>query len=368
MMSAEIHSLIPRNSGGHFDYIQAMEYLVDVVQQLSLARDLNCITEIVKRAARQLTGADGATIVLRDGDECFYVDEDSIAPLWKGSRFPMRACVSGWVMVNCQPAVIEDIYSDARVPLDAYRPTFVRSMAMVPIGTLRPAGAIGTYWATSHMPSPDQMKLLRALADTTAVVLENVQFYQTLENRVRERTAQLEAANREIHQLSLTDELTGLHNRRGFLVLATQQLRAARRAGSHAWLLFADVDGLKPVNDRLGHKAGDRLLCAAARALKDSFRDLDVVARIGGDEFAVFGVTEQRPESMLKRLQARIAKYNVRCEEGLQLSLSTGLVQCESCRNVSIEKLLTHADEVMYDVKRTRTGVSRMAKSVASVA
>lgn len=174
-------------------YMHAMEQLVEVIQQLSLARDLAMVMDIVRHAARKLTGADGATFVLRDGDKCFYAEEDAISPLWKGQRFPMSACISGWSMTNRQSVVIEDIYGDSRIPADAYRPTFVRSLAMVPIRTLDPIGAIGSYWATQYLPAPEQIKVLQLLADTTAVALENIRVYEELEQRVQRRTAELQS-------------------------------------------------------------------------------------------------------------------------------------------------------------------------------
>lgn len=174
-------------------YAHAMEQLVEVVQRLSMARDLPSVMEIVRHAARDLTGADGATFVLRDGDRCFYADEDAIEPLWKGQRFPMSACISGWVMLHREPAAISDIYADARIPADAYRPTFVQSLAMVPIRTLAPVGAIGNYWAVHHAPSADELRVLQALADTTAVAMENLRVYEELEARVAQRTAALQA-------------------------------------------------------------------------------------------------------------------------------------------------------------------------------
>lgn len=174
-------------------YLMAMEPLVEVVQRLSLARDLGSVMEIVRHAARSLTGADGATFVLKDGEMCFYAEEDAISPLWKGQRFPMSLCISGWVMINRTPATIEDIYADPRIPSDVYRPTFVKSLAMVPIRTLDPIGAIGNYWATSHRPTPEEVRLLQALADTTAVAMENVRVYEELDQRVRQRTSELQA-------------------------------------------------------------------------------------------------------------------------------------------------------------------------------
>ncbi len=177
---------------------RGMARLVSAVQELSLARDLPAIMTVVRRAAREVTGADGATFVLREGNLCHYADEDAIAPLWKGQRFPLSACISGWTMLHRQPAVIENIYADSRIPADAYRPTFVKSLAMVPIRTAAPMGAIGNYWAERHLPSPEEVELLQALANTTAVAMENARLYDELEQRVQDRTAKLEAANREL--------------------------------------------------------------------------------------------------------------------------------------------------------------------------
>jgi signal transduction histidine kinase len=172
--------------------------LVALVQELSLARDLDSIMAIVRRGARQLTGADGASFVLREGNYCYYAEEDAIAPLWKGRRFPLEMCVSGWVMTHGEPVAIEDVYKDARIPASAYAPTFVKSLAMVPIRQRAPLGAIGNYWRRRHRPTSGEIALLRALADSTAVAMENVAVYNELEQRVRERTLALEAANREL--------------------------------------------------------------------------------------------------------------------------------------------------------------------------
>lgn len=181
---------------------------VEVVQHLSQARSLEVVMDIVRTAARELTGADGATFVLREGDLCHYAEEDAVSPLWKGRRFELDTCISGWVMLNRQAAVIPDVYSDPRVPAAAYQPTFVKSLVMVPIRTQAPIGAIGNYWATLREPDAMEVQLLQALADTTSVALENVRVYQELEQRVEARTAELsrmveelQQAMREVHTL-----------------------------------------------------------------------------------------------------------------------------------------------------------------------
>lgn len=176
----------------------AMSRLVGVVQELSLARDLSAVTTIVRRAARELTHADGATFVLREGEQCFYADEDAISPLWKGQRFALNDSISGWAIRNARPIAIEDVLNDDRVSADFYRPTFVKSLVMAPIRTAAPLGAIGVYWASRHACTADELMLLEALANTTAVAMVNVQVFEELESRVRSRTRELQDANREL--------------------------------------------------------------------------------------------------------------------------------------------------------------------------
>ena len=203
-------SMLPKETPGVTDhYIGGMQYLISVIQSLSMARDLPSVMGIVRHAARRLVGADGATFVLRDNGRCFYADEDAIAPLWKGQRFPLEACISGWAMLNRRAAAIPDIYQDARIPHDAYRPTFVKSLVMTPIRTANPVGAIGVYWATSHVPVDEEINLLTALADSTSVAMESVDLIANLESRVaqrteevRERQAELEVLNKELEAFS----------------------------------------------------------------------------------------------------------------------------------------------------------------------
>ncbi|MCC6876067.1 MAG: response regulator [Sandaracinaceae bacterium] len=181
----------------------------------------------MRRAARALVSADGATFVLREADQCFDADEDAIAPLWKGRRFPVSECVSGWSMLHRRPAVVQDIYADERIPADAYRPTFVQSLVMVPIRTSDPIGAIGTYWANRRQPTESEVAVLQALADSTSIALENVALYGELENRVRERTEALDAARGAEERLR--DELEEHRRTEAQLRRTEQQLRHAQK-------------------------------------------------------------------------------------------------------------------------------------------
>ncbi len=180
----------------------SLRQLVQTIQQLASARDLQTIQDIVKVSAMALAEADGVTVVYREGEFCYYADEEAISPLWKGMRFPIDNCISGWVIKNNQHALITDISTDERVPIEFYRETFVKSLAMVPICTLEPIGAIGIYWATSVTPSEMELLLLKSLSDATARAIENVMLYADLELRVSQRTAQLEIANKELESFS----------------------------------------------------------------------------------------------------------------------------------------------------------------------
>jgi signal transduction histidine kinase len=168
--------------------------LLDAVTALASARDEASVCAIVRRAARELTGADGVTFVLRQGGFCYYADEDAIAPLWKGKRFPLESCISGWVMLNKQYTAIADVYIDERIPHAAYRPTFVKSLLMMPVRREEPVGAIGAYWASHHAATPLEIGVMQSLADAAGLALYNVQLDAELKTALRQERDAREAA------------------------------------------------------------------------------------------------------------------------------------------------------------------------------
>jgi hypothetical protein len=142
---------------------------------MSAATSIAGVADLSRAVARRHLFADGVTFVLRDGDQCFYAAEDSIAPLWPGQRFPIGECISGWAMLNNQPAVIDDINLDERIPQAAYRATYVRSLLMVPVmGPTKPAAAIGVYWPQVGRAGQADLNWLLGLAAATSSAIARI--------------------------------------------------------------------------------------------------------------------------------------------------------------------------------------------------
>jgi diguanylate cyclase (GGDEF)-like protein len=162
----------------------------------------------------------------------------------------------------------------------------------------------------------------------------------------------------ELGNLALTDELTGLHNRRGFMALAERQLKVARRSGRGMLLFLMDVDRLKRINDSFGHSEGDRVLKRTADALEETFRDSDVVARLGGDEFAVLAIEASgHSEAIIKtRLFECLKSISVE-QPRYEISLSLGVARFDPSNRTSIGELVVKADQAMYEQKRRRSRV-----------
>lgn len=176
-------------------------------------------------------------------------------------------------------------------------------------------------------------------------------------SRHRTSARELRSLSAEMEQLALTDELTGLRNRRGFLLLADQALRMARRTRAKCALVYVDLDGLKRVNDTRGHAAGDALIADAAKVLDHVFRESDVVARVGGDEFAVFAVLDEHDgaEAVNSRLKAAIDRFNAQAVPTMRVSMSVGIEELPCQSDTPLDALLSRADRAMYERKRKRS-------------
>jgi diguanylate cyclase (GGDEF)-like protein len=160
----------------------------------------------------------------------------------------------------------------------------------------------------------------------------------------------------ELRRLATVDDLTGLANRRGFFALGEHQLLVAARTRASVALLFVDVDGLKSVNDELGHSVGDLLLKEAADVIQETIRASDVAGRLGGDEFCVLlmGDPDLDAERVVARMRQTAASHNGRPTREYPLSLSIGLSALPAGRSVTLEELIDAADEGMYEDKRAK--------------
>jgi diguanylate cyclase (GGDEF)-like protein len=160
----------------------------------------------------------------------------------------------------------------------------------------------------------------------------------------------------ELHKQSLQDYLTGITNRRGFFLLAQQQIKLAKRMKRPVLLVVADLDGMKKINDTLGHEAGDRALIETAGILRNTFRDSDIIGRIGGDEFAVCIMEDDTStaEVITKRLEKNIRMANTSRTAPYELSLSAGIARFDPDSGYSFEQMLAQADALMYEKKRAK--------------
>lgn len=179
---------------------------------------------------------------------------------------------------------------------------------------------------------------------------------QLLADKLYEKNQDLEKANEQLRNLSLTDELTGLNNRRGFMILANGLLKFSQRANHSICLLYIDMDSLKQINDTFGHAQGDIALTHFANILTQTFRDSDIIARMGGDEFAVLTIdtAEGSLNSIQARLQGNVGAHNLKAARGYTLSFSMGIIQVDLNSTFTVEALLAQADEAMYAHKKKR--------------
>ncbi|MEH2306150.1 sensor domain-containing diguanylate cyclase [Nostoc sp.] len=206
---------------------------------------------------------------------------------------------------------------------------------------------IGTLCVMDTVPRQLSYQQLDALRRLTRQVIAQMELIQEIRNR---KQSEIEG-----RQLSLTDDLTGLHNRRGFFVMAEQQLKIAHRMRLLCWVIFIDLDGLKQINDTLGHDMGDALIVDAGRLLKQSFRNSDIVARLGGDEFIVFISSYFKDaDSIQAYLQINIANFNQQQNRSYELSMSMGIERYSPESNMSLEQLIARSDELMYAHKRLK--------------
>jgi len=161
-----------------------------------------------------------------------------------------------------------------------------------------------------------------------------------------------------LKSLSITDDLTGIYNRRGFFELGARQIKIAERAERELLLFYFDLDGFKQINDRYGHSEGDQALKRVAGVLKDTFRSSDILARLGGDEFAVLALEASQPHGKMlhERLLERIKSSNASSRKPYELSMSMGFTCFYPKQSCLLEGMLEDADRQLYSQKKKKLG------------
>ncbi len=211
--------------------------------------------------------------------------------------------------------------------------------------------------ADDYITKPFDHDELRARVDSGSRIIG---LQKSLEQRVKElekALADLNMAQESLRNLSLTDELTGLYNRRGFFTLAEQHIKASLRSGNEISLIYSDMDGLKIINDTFGHETGSEAIKQTANILQQTFRASDIIARIGGDEFVI--LESQIPSSGfgtgVTRLEDNISQFNKTSDYLFKLSLSIGTTKISVEEDFSIQRFLAQADVMMYEKKRQKS-------------
>lgn len=244
------------------------------------------------------------------------------------------------------------------------RPTFA---TMFPDWALKEVESVGVPFALLHGAwngeSALQTRDGRELPVSQVIIAHknargDVEHLSTILRDISDR----KEAEDALRRMSLSDPLTGLYNRRGFFMLAQQQLNAARTLPGHAILLYFDLNDFKQVNDTYGHHAGDEALKEVAAVLNETFRDSDLCGRLGGDEFVALAVNCLDPSGavLTRRLDERLAIHNAKEGRQFSLSMGRGLARFDPASPKNLQQLLDEADARLYDDKRAR----RRARSV----
>ncbi len=212
------------------------------------------------------------------------------------------------------------------------------------------------FGGQKHRISFDHHQTLDLLLSTFETAVHKSRELDAALARLKDAEELLSKQVVELQNIAIHDALTGLLNRRGFFILIEQQMKLAPRLKGKTYLFYIDIDGMKWINDTLGHEEGDNALAATARFLTESSRKSDIIARLGGDEFVLVAIdaVEQSQEIILERMMRNLTKFNKKMISGYKLSLSIGVALYDSDKPCSIDDLLARADRRMYEEKNKK--------------
>jgi diguanylate cyclase (GGDEF)-like protein len=335
--------------------------LLTMSRELLQTDDTLDVLGLAGRGIAELTQADSALMIVKGDTESLAVFDAHGRPLPANVDHPyyqmavdVIAAVPGrrGALLPASPGAQAQRVLVLGVPVTA-------AMTALAAGWKR--GSDSAVWAGRE-------RILFSILELAAAALGKIEARRVLERLVLTQYAQIadteqahaaELARRDVAEnnmrlLSLTDVLTGLNNRRGFFVHAEHVFKLAQRRHARSAVIFADIDGLKVVNDELGHEAGDRLIRDAAAVFRESFRDADVIGRLGGDEFVAYTLDDVQPRAILARLQHNLHAFNLMQDRPYRVAISAGIVQCDSHADQGLLNYVLQADQQMYAQKRRR--------------
>lgn len=346
--------------------VYKLERLLRLARELMQAAGQDGVFELVGAAMRELFEPDRALMMAPVGDAVVAREFDaSGVPRIKDGDPLLHFCARRAIEeghAQLDPAVPEEVR--ARAADAGWGSRF--QLCAVPFPAIEPSGVICLLWRRRRASRSQELATLRHIGELATAALINATLRDELERRIQEGSDSADRSQREhaeeltrrtqserlLHRLSVTDVMTGLLNRRGFEFYARQSLELARQQSLPCLLLFADVNGLKRVNDELGHELGDALIQDCAGILREAFRKSDVVSRLGGDEFAVFSIDDELPEGVRERVQRGIERFVAAHPRPYPVSLSLGIVHNPPSREQSVAGLVAEADSLMYAQKR----------------
>jgi diguanylate cyclase (GGDEF)-like protein len=324
-----------------------LKSLLEAQTEISTADpNLATVMDLVARYSHELTGAEGAAIELAEGGDMVYRAVSGMAAGQIGLRISRHGSFSGLCVERGQSMVCDDSEVDNRVDREACRRVGLRSMVVQPLFHQdKTVGVIKVLSATPRFFDHQAGEILGSLARTAAGALVNAS-----------RWAEIQSRNVNLTHLASHDALTGIKNRSAFYDHLRQMIASAGRTSSRFALALFDLDGLKQVNDSLGHQAGDFFIRSFAERLARRIRASDTVARLGGDEFGVLlspidTAQQEFGRELVSQVEGPITF------EGAQLELrtSTGVALFDA-DGADPETLVARADERLYENKRSRKG------------
>lgn len=353
-----------RSPGGHGPFPPQLAGLLRLARDLFQTDDAGHSLDLVGRALVELLRADTALLLVHSGDQLEIVGFDP-----RGAAHPDGA---GHPLYPVASRLLSGLAAGSAghpAGTPQCEPAGPRTLAAA--APMQDAvTALAVAW--EHDLDADELDrgqpVLSNILELTAAALGKIEARGVLQRLLGEQRehlastsaahaaelAQRDEAAHAMRLLSLTDVLTGLYNRRGFFLQGEQMFKIAQRKRAPSAVIFADIDGLKQVNDALGHDAGDSLIRDAAAVFRESFRQADVVARLGGDEFVAFTLDDEQPEVILARIRANLHAFNLMQERPYAVSISAGVVQCDPGSGWALSRYVQLADEQMYDHKRSR--------------